>query len=171
MQNLHSQQYVTFTLHQDLYGLNVTQTREILDQVSVTKVPQSSADLLGVINLRGQVVPVIDMTLKLGLPRKEENRQDSCIIVTEVDIDSELNIVGIQVDEVREVLELANDMIEPAPRLGTYINTRFIKGMGKLDDRFIILLDINRLFDDAELAEFQAVSSPDEGIIDELLEV
>ncbi len=95
-----------FTLNHDLYGLAVTQTREILDHVTVTKVPQSSADLLGVINLRGQVVPVVDMHLKLRLPAKQA-KNNSCTIVAEVEIDDEVHIVGIQVDEVREVLELA----------------------------------------------------------------
>jgi purine-binding chemotaxis protein CheW len=170
MQNNHNQQYVTFTLNQDLYGLAVTQAREILDHVSVTKVPHSSEEMLGVINLRGQVVPVIDMHLKLRLPAKEEGNETNYVIVAEVDIDGEVHIVGIQVDEVREVLELANDMIEPAPRLGTHINTRFIKGMGKIDEQFMVLLDINRLFDEAEITEFQAVGELDAEASGELLE-
>lgn len=165
-----NQQYVTFSLNHDLYGLAVTQTREILDHVVVTKVPHSSADLLGVINLRGQVVPVVDLHLKLRLAANKTENKNNCIIVAEVDIDNELHIVGIQVDEVCEVLELAADMIEPAPRLGTCINTRFIKGMGKLDDQFIILLDINRLFDEAEMVYLQAVGAPDKAATAELLE-
>lgn len=170
MQSNHNQQYVTFTLNQDLYGLAVTQAREILDQVSVTKVPHSSEDMLGVINLRGRVVPVVDMHIKLRLPPNEEETLNNCIIVAEVDIDDEVHIVGIQVDEVREVLELPKEMIEPAPRLGTYINTRFIKGMGKIDEQFIVLLDINRLFDEAEITEIQAVGETGEEATAELLE-
>ncbi len=170
MQNNHNQQYVTFTLNQDLYGLAVTQAREILDHVTVTKVPHASEEMLGVINLRGQVVPVIDLHLKLRLPAKEEENKTNYVIVAEVDIDGEVHIVGIPVDEVREVLELANDMIEPAPRLGTHINTRFIKGMGKIDEQFMVLLDINRLFDEAEITEFQTVSDLDAETSGELLE-
>lgn len=166
MQSDHTLQYVTFTLNDDLYGLAVTQTREILDHVTVTKVPQSSADLLGVINLRGQVVPVIDMHLKLRLPaRQAEN--NSCTIVTEVEIDDEMHVVGILVDEVREVLELTKDMIEPAPRLGSCINTNFIKGMGKVDEKFMVLLDINRLFSEAEITGFESLSEePAEALLE-----
>lgn len=167
MQSNHHQQYVTFKLHQDLYALVVTQTREILDHVSVTKVPHCSEDLLGVINLRGQVVPIIDMHLKLRLPASEVTQRENCIIITEVDIDGELHIVGIQVDEVREVMELASDMIEPAPRLGTYINTNFIKGMGKVAEQFMVILDLNRLFNEADITGFQDVDQETAG---ELLE-
>ncbi len=166
MQSEHNLQYVTFTLNNDLYGLAVTQTREILDHVTVTKIPHSPEDLLGVINLRGQVVPVFDMHLKLSLPpnREENNR---CTIVAEVAIDDEVHVVGIQVDEVREVLELTKDMIEPPPRLGAYINTNFIKGMGRVDEQFMILLNINRLFSETEITGFQAVS---EKPVEEVLE-
>ena len=167
MQSNHNQQYVTFTLNKDLYGLAVTQTREILDKVTVTKVPHSSEDLLGVINLRGQVVPVVDMHTKLRLSASAIENKSSCIIVAEVDIDDEVHIVGIQVDEVREVMELAKDMIEPAPRLGTSINTHFIKGMGKVGEHFMVLLDINRLFAEEEITGFQDVSEETAG---ELLE-
>ena len=167
MQSNHNQQYVTFTLNRDLYGLAVAQAREILDHVAVTKVPHSSEELLGVINLRGQVVPVIDLHCKLRLPPTAEEHRSHCVIIAEVAIDDEMHIVGILVDEVREVLELSKDMIEPAPRLGTYINTNFIKGMGKVDEQFMILLDINRLFDEAEISEFQTVA---EEPINELVE-
>lgn len=156
MENNHNQQYVTFTLNQELYGLAVSQTREIIDHVTVTKVPHSSEELLGVFNLRGQVVPVVDLHLKLRLPPKAHAISDSCTIVAEVTIDGSLHIVGIQVDAVCEVLELPVDMIEPAPRLGTSLNTNFIKGMGKVDERFMVLLDINRLFDEAEITGFHA---------------
>ena len=170
MQSNHNQQYVTFTLNRDLYGLAVTQAREILDHVSVTKVPHASEEMLGVINLRGQVVPVIDMHIKLRLPPNAEANKNNCIIVAEVDIDDEVHIVGIQVDEVREVLELAKEMIEPAPRLGTHINTQFIMGMGKIDEQFMVLLNINRLFNEAEITEFQAVGDLDKETGGELLE-
>lgn len=166
MQSEHNLQYVTFTLNNDLYGLPVTQTREILDHVTVTKVPHATEDLLGVINLRGQVVPVVDMHLKLRLPANQVEN-NNCTIIAEVDIDNEMHIVGIQVDEVREVLELTKDMIEPAPRLGTCINSNFIKGMGKVDEKFMVILDINRLFNEAEITELQVVS---EKPVEELLE-
>ena len=149
-----SQQYVTFNLGDELFGVEVTRAREILSVTPVTKVPQTPEYLLGVINLRGQVVPVIDMRLKLGLPVSEET-EDTCIIVVEVQVDGEAIIVGALADAVREVLEIRSDQIEPAPRLGTRLKTAFISGMGKVDEQFLILLNIDRVFSSDELAIVQ----------------
>jgi len=149
-----SQQYVTFSLGDELFGVEVTRAREILSVSPVTRVPQTPEYLLGVINLRGQVVPVIDMRLKLGLPVSEET-EDTCIIVVEVQVDGEAIIVGALADAVREVLEIRSDQIEPAPRLGTRLKTAFISGMGKVDEQFLILLNIDRVFSSDELAIVQ----------------
>ncbi|MGD9343439.1 MAG: chemotaxis protein CheW [Desulfuromonadales bacterium] len=149
-----SQQYVTFSLGDELFGVEVTRAREILSVSPVTRVPQTPEYLLGVINLRGQVVPVIDMRLKLGLPVSEET-EDTCIIVVEVQVDGEAIIVGALADAVREVLEIRSDQIEPAPRLGTRLKTAFINGMGKVDEQFLILLNIDRVFSSDELAIVQ----------------
>ncbi len=146
-----SRQYVTFGLGEELFGVEVTRAREILDLTPVTKVPQTPDYLLGVINLRGQVVPVVDLRVKLGLPKQEATR-DSCIIVMEVQVDGELLTVGGLADSVREVMELRDDAIEPPPRLGAKLKTEFIAGMGKVDDQFLILLDIDRVFSSEELA-------------------
>lgn len=149
-----SMQYVTFSLADELFGVEVTRTREILSLTPVTKVPQTPDYLLGVINLRGQVVPVVDMRLKLGLPAGKET-EDTCIIVVEVMVDDESIVVGARADAVREVLEIRADQIEPPPRLGTRLNTAFITGMGKIDEQFIILLNIDRIFSSDELALVQ----------------
>mgnify|MGYP000618023894 FL=1 len=149
-----SQQYVTFSLGDELFGVEVTRAREILSLTPVTKVPQTPEYLLGVINLRGQVVPVIDMRLKLNLPVSEET-EDTCIIVVEVQVDGEAIIVGALADAVREVLEIRSDQIEPAPRLGTRLKTEFISGMGKVEEQFLILLNIDRVFSSDELAIVQ----------------
>ena len=149
-----SRQYVTFCLGEELFGVEVTRAREILDLVPVTKVPQTPDYLLGVINLRGQVVPVVDLRIKLGLPKAMETR-DSCIIVMEVQVDGEVLTVGGLADSVREVLELRDDLIEPAPRLGLRLKTEFIAGMGKVDEQFLILLEIDRVFSSEELALVQ----------------
>lgn len=149
-----SQQYVTFSLGEELFGVEVTRTREILSVTPVTRVPQTPEYLLGVINLRGQVVPVVDMRLKLGLPAGEET-EDTCIIVVEVQIDGEAIVVGALADAVREVLEVRSDQIEPAPRLGTRLKTEFISGMGKVGEQFLILLNIDRVFNSDELAIVQ----------------
>jgi len=154
---VNSKQYVTFCLAEELFGVEVNRTREILSVISVTSVPQTPDYMLGVINLRGQVVPVIDMRLKLGLSAAAET-QDTCIIVVEVLVDGEPIVVGALADAVREVLEIKSDAIEPPPRLGTRLNTEFIKGMGKIDEEFLILLDIDKIFNSDELAMVQEVA-------------
>jgi len=154
---VNSKQYVTFCLAEELFGVEVNRTREILSVISVTSVPQTPDYMLGVINMRGQVVPVIDMRLKLGLSAAAET-QDTCIIVVEVLVDGEPIVVGALADAVREVLEIKSDAIEPPPRLGTRLNTEFIKGMGKIDEEFLILLDIDKIFNSDELALVQEVA-------------
>lgn len=148
--DLNSRQYVTFSLGKELFGLEVTRTREILSLTPVTQVPQTPEYMLGVINLRGQVVPVVDMRLKLGLPAGKET-EDTCIIVIEVKIDDEPIIIGALADAVREVLDIRNDQIEPPPRLGTRLKTQFLTGMGKIDEQFILLLNIDRIFSSDDL--------------------
>jgi purine-binding chemotaxis protein CheW len=149
-----SQQYVTFSLGEELFGVEVARTREILSLTPVTKVPQTPGYLLGVINLRGQVVPVVDMRLKLGLPAGAET-EDTCIIVVDVLVDGETITVGALADAVREVMDIRSDQIEPPPRLGTRLNTEFINGMGKVDEQFMILLNIDKIFNSDELAWVQ----------------
>ncbi|PLY02961.1 MAG: chemotaxis protein CheW, partial [Desulfuromonas sp.] len=117
------------------------------------KVPQTPDYMVGVINLRGSVVPVINMRLKFGMEDIEKTR-DSCIIVVEVDVDGEPITVGALADSVQEVMDMNDSQIEPPPKIGTKLNTEFIKGMGNLGDKFVIILDINKVFsaDDLELA-------------------
>ena len=148
------QQFLTFLLGEEIFGVEVVQVREILDLVAITRVPQMPDYMLGVINLRGSVVPVIDLRRKFGLPTRETTR-DNCIVVLEVDFGGEVTVVGALADAVQEVLELGADAIEPAPRLGMKLKTEFIRGMGKKDEQFLILLDINRIFSSDELAALQ----------------
>jgi len=154
-------QYLTFTLGEDVFAIDVTMAREVLDLCDITRVPQVPEYMRGVINLRGSVVPVIDMRRKFGLPPADKTR-DSCIVVVEVEVDGESVTVGALADSVREVLDLTPDQIEPPPRIGTRLNTEFIKGMGNLDDRFVIILDINRVFSAEELALVQGLAEADE---------
>lgn len=144
-------QYVTFYLSEESFGIEVVRTREILNLSPITQVPQTPEYMLGVINLRGQVVPVIDMRLKLGL-NVNEHTQNTCIIVVEVATEEGTVVVGLLADAVNEVLDLHEDQVEPAPRLGTKINTAFIQGMGQVDDQLLILLDIDKIFNDDEIA-------------------
>ncbi len=152
--DISSQQYVTFALGEELFGIEVSRTREILSLTPVTKVPQTPDYLLGVINLRGQVVPVVDMRLKLGMLAGAET-EDTCIIVVEVQVDGEPIIVGALADAVREVSEIRSDQIEPPPRLGSNLKTEFINGMGKAGEQFMMLLNIDKVFNSEELAWVQ----------------
>ena len=165
-----SQQYVIFSLGEELFGVEISRAREILSMTPVTKVPQTPDYLLGVINLRGQVVPVVDMRLKLGLPAGEET-EDTCIIVVDVQVDGESITVGALSDAVREVMDIRSDQIEPPPRLGTRLNTEFINGMGKVDEQFMILLNIDRIFNSDELAWVQNTAREEGNVVeDELVE-
>ncbi len=165
-----SQQYVPFSLGEELFGVEVSRTREILSLTPVTKVPQTPDYLLGVINLRGQVVPVVDMRLKLGMVAGAET-EDTCIIVVDVQVDGEMITVGAMADAVREVMDIRSDQIEPPPRLGTRLNTEFINGMGKIDDQFMILVNIDRIFNSDELVLVQEAAQMEGHVAeDELVE-
>jgi purine-binding chemotaxis protein CheW len=150
-----SRQYLTFRLAQETFAVDVAKVREILDFVSITKVPQTPDFMRGVINLRGSVVPVVDMKLKFGMEPTEKT-VNTCIIVMEVIIENETTIVGALADSVQEVVDLDPSQIEPPPRIGMKLSIDFIKGMGKLNDEFVIILDTDRIFsfdDGAVLAE------------------
>jgi purine-binding chemotaxis protein CheW len=151
-------QYLTFTLDDEVFGLAIDKVREVLDFTTVTRVPQTPPYMRGVINLRGSVVPVIDLNLKFGM-NKTEKTVNTCIIIAEIEMDGEVTVLGALADSVQEVVELEPEHIEPAPKIGTKLNTAFIKGMGKRDDVFIILLDIDKVFSLEELAVVQKVEA------------
>ncbi len=145
-----TRQYLTFQLGEEVFAIDVSRVREILEFTTITKVPKTPDYMRGVINLRGSVVPVLDMRLKFGMT-KTEKKVDTCIIVVEVLFENETIIIGSLVDSVQEVFELEPDQIEPAPKIGIQLKTEFIKGMGKRDDRFIIILDTDKVFNAEEL--------------------
>ncbi|MBE7415777.1 MAG: chemotaxis protein CheW [Deltaproteobacteria bacterium] len=144
-------QYLTFRLEDEVFALDITQVREVLDFTTVTKVPRTPDFMRGVINLRGSVVPVVDMRLKFCMSRTEQT-VNTCIIIVEISLDGEKLVIGALADSVQEVIEIEPGQIEPPPRIGTRLNTEFIKGMGKRDEQFIIILDIDRIFSSDELA-------------------
>ena len=153
-------QYLTFKLADEVFALDVANVREILEYTRITKVPKTAEFLLGVINVRGSVVPVIDMRLRLGLDSVEPT-VDTCIVVVEISVDGDTVIVGALVDSVQEVFELESQMIEPAPRIGTRWKTEFIEGLGKREDEFIMILNIEKLISSREAAfisDFEAVA-------------
>jgi purine-binding chemotaxis protein CheW len=157
-------QYLTFKLDDEVFGLAIGKVREVLDFTTVTRVPRTPEYMRGVINLRGSVVPVVDLHMKFGLAQTEKT-VNTCIIIVEIDIEGEVTILGALADSVQEVVELEPDQIEAAPKIGTKLNTEFIKGMGKREEQFVILLDIDKVFSHDELsqvqrAEVQAPAAP-----------
>jgi purine-binding chemotaxis protein CheW len=153
-----TQQFLTFKLGEEIFAVEVAKVREILDVTTITKVPQTPDFMRGVINLRGGVVPVIDLRLKFGMPRTEST-VNTCIIVVEVAIGDETTVLGTLADSVQEVFDLEADQIEPAPRIGTKLNTEFLKGMGKRDDGFIMILDIDKVFSVGDIESVQGVEA------------
>ena len=147
-------QYLTFKLDKETYAMDITTVREVLDIIQITKVPQMPSFMCGVINLRGRVVPVVDLRLKFGL-EKATFLKEACIVIIEVFFDGEQTVLGILVDAVQEVISLEPEQIDPPPRIGTRLKTEFIKGMGKTDKEFIIILETSKVFSAEELAIVQ----------------
>ncbi|AJE02938.1 chemotaxis protein CheW [Geobacter pickeringii] len=146
-----TRQYLTFKLADEVFAVDVAKVREILEFTTITKVPQTPPFMRGVINLRGSVVPVMDLRLKFGMSETEKTIS-TCTIVVEVAAEGETIVVGALADSVQEVFELEPAQIEPAPRIGTKLDTDFILGMGKHGEQFIMILDIDRVFTADEMA-------------------
>ena len=155
-------QYLTFTLDGDLFALDIASVREVLEYVSVTRIPRTPEFMRGVINLRGQAVPVVDLRLKFGMPRTEVD-VNTCIIIVEAMVSGELTVMGALADSVREVVEIEPAAVEPPPRMGTRIDTTFIRGMARRDDLFVVVLDINRVFSEGELTAIRDTGQPEKG--------
>jgi purine-binding chemotaxis protein CheW len=147
-------QYLTFKLDDEVFAVDVAKVREILDFTPATKVPGTPDFMRGIINVRGNVVPVVDMRLKFGMSQTEKT-VDTCIVVMEIAVDDDTTVLGALVDSVQEVFELEPAQIEPPPRIGTRWRTEFIKGIGKRNNELIIILDIDMVFSSSELAAIQ----------------
>lgn len=150
-------QYLSFTLDDEIFAVDVARVREILEFKGTTRMPQVPDYLRGVINLRGSVVPVVDLRLLFGLSATQSTI-NTCVIVLEINVENETVVAGALADSVREVLELEPAEIEAAPRLGSRLNTDFIKGMGKRNDQFLMLLDIDRVFGDEAVGAIRQTS-------------
>ncbi|OGR27404.1 MAG: chemotaxis protein CheW [Desulfuromonadales bacterium GWD2_54_10] len=154
VEELVATQYLTFTLADEVFAVDVARVREILEMPGITKVPQVPDFMRGVINLRGCVVPVIDLRLKFAMQAAAQT-VNTCIIVVEVTMDGEKTVLGALADSVQEVIEMEPSQIEAAPHIGTHLKTEFLKGMGKHNERFVMILDIDNVFSDAELSAIQ----------------
>lgn len=147
----HSGQYLTFTLQGELYGLDILRVREILEYTRPTTVPMMPGFVHGVINLRGNVVPVIDLAQRFGRGATELMPR-TCIVIIEIDGEEGPLAVGILVDAVNAVLDMEPAQIEPAPSFGTGLRQDFIRGMARTDTGFIILLDVGRVLSVEDMA-------------------
>ncbi len=158
--SIESGQYLTFSLGDEEFALEISKVREVLDYTSITKVPRAPDFMRGVINLRGNVVPIIDLRLTLGMSAIERS-VDTCIVIAEVEIDGEGIQMGALADSVQEVVDIDPGQISPPPTLGTRINTEFIRGMGKRNDEFLIILDIDKVLSTGDLASLAAMGKAD----------
>ena len=164
-----TEQYLTFHLGDEEYAVGILQVREIIEYGLVTRVPGTPSFIRGVINVRGSVVPVIDLAVKFGLTPNPVTRR-SCILLIEVEIAGEPTVMGVVADAVSQVVDLLPGDIEPAPPFGTRVHVDYLLGMVKLGDKFALLLDINRILSTDELLQVSEVpqeaasvlASPDE---------
>ncbi len=157
--------FLTFRVAGEVYGVGILATKEILEYGELTRVPMVPGFILGVINVRGSVVPVIDLALRLGREKGTRNKR-TCIVIIEVECDGQVIDIGIVVDAVNEVLEIPADEIEPTPTFGAKIRADFIRGMGKVNEKFIILLDVERVLSIEELSMLGQAARSDNPAMD-----
>lgn len=150
-------QALTFLLAEDVFALDIRSVREIIQHGAMTPVPLMPAFVRGVINLRGSVVPVIDLNARLGRSPAQPGKK-TCVVIFDAQRDGERVGLGLMVDAVSEVVDIPAGAIEPPPNFGTVVQREFIQGIGKLADRFVIMLDPDRAMDLEEMAQLCAVS-------------
>ena len=146
--------YLTFTLAEEEYGIGILKIKEIIGMMSFTTVPRTPAYVKGVINLRGKVIPVVDLRLRFGMPAIEYTDR-TCIIMVEIKTGNGVVLIGIVVDSVSEVLNIKAEDIEDTPAFGTHLDTSFILGMARIDKSVKILLDVDRLLSGEEVSALE----------------
>ncbi len=157
-------QYLTFMLSGEVFAIGILAIKEIIEYGSLTKVPMMPACIRGVINLRGAVVPVMDLSARFGTEPTAVTKR-TCIVIVEIEAEGEHRDVGVVVDAVNEVLEIAATEIEPAPAFGARINADFIAGIGKVNGRFVILLDVDRVLSTEEMDALVAAGTDTQAAI------
>ncbi len=156
-------QFLTFNLDGEAFATEIAKVREVLEYAQITAVPRSPEYMLGVINLRGNVVPIVDLRLQFGMETKEVD-VDTCIIIIEIMIDGTETVLGVLADSVQEVIELKPEQMEVVPSLGTRVKNEFIHAMGKIDDRFVIVLDMQHVFSAIQIDRFKTGAASFEGL-------
>lgn len=144
-------QYLSFSLNEERYAVNVEAVQSVLELSTIMVIPQAPDYMRGVINLRGKVIPIIDLKLKFGIGNTEKTNE-TAVIVMELTLEDEDIVIGVLADAVHEVVEILPENIDPAPKLGTDINTNFIYGMGKMKDNFFVILDVCKIFTNQDLS-------------------
>ena len=155
-------QYLTFLIGGEMFAISILGIKEIIEYGSLTTVPMMPDFIRGVINLRGAVVPVVDLSARFGRAASEVTRR-SCIVILEVEADGEKYDVGVVVDAVSEVLEIPATEIEPAPSFGAKIRADFISGIGKVNGKFVIILNADRVLSVDEMATLSGADGTGEG--------
>ncbi|HUI06931.1 MAG TPA: chemotaxis protein CheW [Verrucomicrobiae bacterium] len=148
--------YLTFKLGAEDFGLEILKVQEIIKVMEITKVPRTPEFVRGVINLRGKVIPVVDLRLRFGMEAMATTDK-TCVIVVQVRRENLTVTMGTIVDEVSEVLDINGEQIEPSPEFGEMVNTDFILGMGKVGKRVVMLLDVDKVLSSQELAAVEKV--------------
>ena len=145
-------QYLTFQAAKEVFAIGILDVKEIIEINMITRVPMMPAFIAGIINLRGSVVPVVDLSQRLGRCASVVSKK-SCIVLVEIVHGDDSQTVGMLVDEVNEILEIDEEHIQPPPDFGTDIRTDFIRAMGRVDDKFMILLDVNHVLSVADISQ------------------
>jgi purine-binding chemotaxis protein CheW len=151
------QQHLTFMLGGEMFAMGILTVKEIIEYANLTEVPMMPACIRGVINLRGAVVPVVDLAVRFGRQAAAVTKR-TCIVIVEVTANAERQVVGVVVDAVNEVLDIPATEIEPPPSFGARLRTDFIQGMGKVNNKFVILLEVNHVLALDELADVAAAA-------------
>jgi purine-binding chemotaxis protein CheW len=165
METTGQSQFLTFLLADGLYAVSILRIREIIEYDTVTRVPNMPESIRGVINLRGSVVPVVDLAARFGL-RNSNVTKRTCVIIAEVEVGGERLVMGLMADSVSQVIDLPPADIEPPPAFGTRVRVDFLKGLGKIGKTFVLILDLDRVLSGIELtsaAEGQKFSAVHEG--------
>ncbi|MHB8482930.1 MAG: chemotaxis protein CheW [Nitrospiria bacterium] len=152
-ESAHQTQYLTFYLAREEYAIGLLQVKEIIEYGVLTKVPAMPKSIRGVINLRGGVVPVVDLSVKFGLPENPITKR-TCIVIVEMEIEGEKSVAGIIADAVNQVMDFSPEDIEPPPFFGTQVKVDYLLGMGKIDKKFIQILNVNQILSGQELPAF-----------------
>ena len=163
-ERVQADKYLSFSLGSENYGLEILKVREIIGIIDITPLPQTPDYVKGVINLRGKIIPVIALRTKFGLP-SVEHTDATCVIVVEVRFtdSTEQFSIGVIVDTVNEVLDIQREQIEPAPDFGCDVSTEFILGIGKVDEKVVILLDIDKLMTESEVKALNSAATGADG--------